>query len=172
LNCTVSRILLILATATAGWLLAFNVALAKDKTYINDKYGYSIDYPPFLKPEGEPDAHDGQKFSSPQSPFKMSVWGTYSNWLSGDEMSLAQQLDWSLKNLSTDELPAAKVTYKTRGKNWFVISGNSKNKIFYERTNKGKDTFVTVLFTYPAAQKAKFDSLVQRIAASIKAGGS
>ncbi len=50
-------------------------AVVTYKNYHNDKYGYSIDYPSFLTPQGEPDAQDGQIFSSPKSPLKMKVWG-------------------------------------------------------------------------------------------------
>jgi hypothetical protein len=136
--------------------------------YINDKYGYSVDYPHYLIPEGEPDAHDGQKFSSLKHPLKMRVWGYYSNWLTGDEMTIDDERKWALKHLGGDDLPAPTLTYQARGKNWFVLSGVSQKNIFYQRTIRTKDTFATVLITYPTERKGEFDQLVKQIAASLK----
>jgi hypothetical protein len=134
-------------------------------TYCNAKYGYCVDYPSYLHGEGESDAADGQKFSSPSDPLKIAAWGNWSNWQSGDDMTINQERDWDLKNQSADE----PVTYKAMGKSWFVFSGTSKEGIFYRRTVKGKDTFATVVITYPANKKAAYDSVVQRIARSLRA---
>ncbi len=98
----------------------------------------------------------------------MSVWATYSNWQSGDEMTIEEDRNWTLQHLASDELPAAKVIHKTRGKDWFVLSGVSKKNIFYQRTLKIHDAFVTVLFIYPQTKKIEFEPVVLRAARSLK----
>jgi hypothetical protein len=138
------------------------------KHYFNEKYCYSVDYPSYLVPGPEPDAQDGRKFTSKDKPLTMSVWGHYSNWMSGDEMTIDEEKDWTLKNLAGDQLPAPKVTYKAQGKNWFVISGLSRDNTFYQRTIRTKDSFVTVLIIYPTAKKLEYDAMVQHVASSLK----
>jgi hypothetical protein len=133
-------------------------------TYSNDKYGYSVRYPAFLRPEGEPDAHDGQRFSSRSSPLRMTVWGTYSNWQTGDDMTIAQQRAWHFRNLDKKW----KVTYKANGGNWFVLSGYNGDDIFYSRTVKHGDIFATVLLEYPKSKKSEFDAAVEIIARSLQ----
>jgi hypothetical protein len=136
-------------------------------SYCNQKYGYLVQYPQYLKGEGEPDAQDGQLFSSKSKPLQMRVWGCYSNWLSGEDMSIEQQRDQDIKNLASSDLPKPVITYKQSGKNWYVISGTSADKIFYQKTVKGKDVFATVMLTYPTDRKAEFDSDVGKIARSL-----
>jgi len=136
--------------------------------YFNDKYSYSIDYPDYLIAGEEPDAQDGVSFASQSKPLKMKVWGCYSNWMNGEEMTLAQEREWALKHLASDDLPAPKVTYQAQGKNWFVISGTSSGNVFYQRTIKEGDSFATVFITYPVASKTEFDAAVNRIALSLK----
>lgn len=138
------------------------------KRYFNDKYGYSIDYPVFLIPQGEPDAQDGQQFLSKSSPLKLSVWATYSNWQSGEEMSLREEREWDIQNLACPELPAAKLTSQRSGKNWFVLAGISGKNKFYRRTIKTKDAFVTALFIYPLVKKLELEPVALRAAQSLK----
>lgn len=150
-------------------LLALPNAVAKDSYchYFNEKYAYSIDYPCSLTPQREPDAHDGQVFLSKSSPMNLRVWGAFSNW-SGEERSISLEMQDAVKNLANDELPQPKLTYKTLGKNFFVLSGMSKQKIFYIKTIKGNGVFATMMLTYPASQKKTLDAAVKRIAGSLK----
>jgi hypothetical protein len=134
------------------------------KSYSNDKYGYTVSYPVFLNPQGEPDAQDGQRFASQSSPLTMSVWGTYSNWQNGEEMTLADQRSWELKNLARN----ARVSYQATGKNWFVCSGTKGDAIFYQRTIKRPDVFASVLLEYPNNKKQQFATVVQTVARSLK----
>jgi len=138
------------------------------KNYVNSKYGYSVEYPTFLVPQGEPDAHDGQKFISESSPMRMSVWGTYSNWMSGEDMTIQQELDWTLQNLQSDDRTSPRLTYKSQGRGWFVISGTSGPGVFYQRTVSSHGVFATVLIEYPRSAKVEFDSIVTHVARSLK----
>jgi hypothetical protein len=166
-TCTFSSLALLFAVSLHGQSAPHAARAEKNCHYFNQKYSYSIDYPCFLTGLGEPDAHDGQVFTSKTKPMKIRVWGSYSDW-SGEDMTIAQELSDSIKNLSNDELPSPKITYKATGKNWFVLSGISKNNIFYHRTIKANGVFATVLVIYPAAQKQTMNTIATRIANSLK----
>ena len=45
--------------------------------YVNVSYGYSIEYPSFLLPQGESQNQDGQVFLSKDKSVKLSVWGSH-----------------------------------------------------------------------------------------------
>lgn len=164
--------LLMFATLCCGWGVAVfasggGARATKYAKYVNDKYAYSVQYPTFLNALGESDAGDGQSFESKSSPLHMRVWGTWSNW-TGEESTIAQERAWRLKNLANDELVAPKVTYQPVGRDWFVLSGVSKDKTFYMRTVKSHGRFATVYLLYPSAQKALFDPVVAHVASSLQ----
>lgn len=138
--------------------------------YHNEKYNYRIDYPADFKSTGESDAGDGI-FLDSQRELKMSVWGTFSNWMNGSDMSLREQFNWTKSNLATDKaLPNAKVTYQRLAPHSFVLSGNSKDKIFYMRTVASDHAFATVQLVYPKTLKRNLDAEITHIANSLKAG--
>jgi hypothetical protein len=93
-------------------------------TYHNDRYGTTIDYPGAFKPQPPPDADDGRAFKSADGANFM-VSASYN----ALDFNVAKYRDFIMKNLD----PGARVTYETRGDNWFVISGTKGADIFYER---------------------------------------
>jgi hypothetical protein len=131
-------------------------------TYQNDRYGTTIDYPDQFKPEPPPDANDGRRFNSTDGA-KFAVYASYAL-----DSTLADIQEFTLKNLA----PGAVVTYKTKGDNWFVISGTAGANIFYERhlLSHGGQMSETFSMTYPAAAKQSYDAIIARMAKSFRAG--
>lgn len=131
-------------------------------TYQNDRYGTTIDYPDQFKPEPPPDANDGRRFNSADGA-KFAVYASYAL-----DSTLADIQEFTLKNLA----PGAVVTYKTKGDNWFVISGTAGANIFYQRhlLSHGGQMSETFSMTYPAAAKQSYDAVVARMAKSFRAG--
>ncbi len=131
-------------------------------TYQNDRYGTTIDYPDQFKPEPPPDANDGRRFNSADGA-KFAVYAAYAL-----DSTLADIQEFTLKNLA----PGAVVTYKTKGDNWFVISGTAGANIFYQRhlLSHGGQMSETFSMTYPAAAKQSYDAVVARMAKSFRAG--
>jgi hypothetical protein len=131
-------------------------------TYQNDRYGTTIDYPDQFKPEPPPDADDGRRFKSTDGA-KFAVYASYAL-----DSTLADIEEFTLKNLA----PGAVVTYKTKGDNWFVISGTAGANIFYQRhlLSHGGQMSETFSMTYPAAAKQSYDAIVARMAKSFRAG--
>ena len=83
------------------------------RTYQNDRYGTTIDYPARFKAEPPPGSDDGRTFTSADGA-TFSVYASYN----ALDFNLAKYQDFTLKNLD----PGAVVTYKSHGDDWFVIS--------------------------------------------------
>lgn len=157
--------LAILMIVAVSQLSAPRAALADDwRTYHNDRYGTTIDYPGFFKPGTPPEADDGLKFTSADGA-EFSVFASY-NALGFD---LAGFQDFIKENLAA----GAVVTYRSHGDDWFVISGTQESdRIFYERhlLSHGGEMTEGLVMTYPAALKQKYDPIVARMAKSFRPG--
>ena len=155
---------LVLMLAGVGFAALCGTARAETwLTYQNDRYGTTIDYPDMFKPEPPPDNDGGRAFKSTDGA-RFSVSASYG----GIDSNLAEYRDFILKNLKAGET----VTYKTSGKNWFVISGTAGSNIFYERhmLSHGGEMTEDFVISYPAAAKAAYDPIVARMAKSFRSG--
>ena len=118
--------LTILMVAVVTQLLTPPAALADDwRTYHNDRYGTTIDYPSVFKPGTPPGNDDGLAFTSADGA-EFSVFASYN----ALDFDLAGFQDFVAKNLGAD----AVITYRAHGDDRFVISGTKgSDRIFYER---------------------------------------
>ena len=132
-------------------------------TYQNDRYGTTIDYPDFFKPQPPPDADDGRRFRSGDGA---GIWVAAS--YNALDFDLGGYHDFIMKNLDA----GAVVTYQAHGEDWFVISGTKGADIFYERHLLSHKAQMTEDFgiTYPAARKQIYDPIVARMAKSFRPG--
>ena len=133
------------------------------RTYFNDRYGTTIDYPDIFKAEPPPDANDGRRFKSADGA-EFAVYASYN----ALDFDLAGFRDSVLADMN----PGKHVTYQAHGDDWFVVSGTSGDKIFYERhalTHKAEMTESFVI-TYPASSRATYDPIVARMAKSFRPG--
>jgi hypothetical protein len=157
--------LAMLAIAAVGQALAPRIAMADDwRTYHNDRYGTTIDYPSLFKPGPPPEADDGLKFSSPDGA-EFSVFASF-NALGFD---LAGLQDFIKENLAA----GAVITYRAHGDDWFVISGTQgSDRIFYERhlLSHGDEMTEGFVMSYPASLKQKYDPIVARMSKSFHPG--
>jgi hypothetical protein len=153
---------LILAILT---IAAVTQAAAADdwRTYHNDRYGTTIDYPTVFKPGTPPESDDGLAFTSADGA-EFSVFASY-NALGFD---LADFQDFMVKDLASDTV----ITYRAHGGDWFVISGTKgSDRIFYERhlLSHGKEMTESFVASYPAGLKQKYDPIVSRMSKSFRA---
>lgn len=145
-------------------LLAAPAAKADDwLTYQNDRYGTTIDYPAVFKMQPPPDADDGRTFKTADG-VKFTVSASY--FATG--LTVAEYRDFVVQTLDR----GATITYQTRGRNWFVISGTKNGSIFYEKhlLSHGVQMNEDFVMSYPAALKAAFDPIVARMAKSFRSG--
>jgi hypothetical protein len=151
------------ALAAAGSIAAAASAQANDghvwKTYVNDRFRYSICYPQdLLVPQGEAANSDGQRFLSNKDNGELAVYGTNN--------ALDETLRQRLSNMASRLTGSSgKVTYKVQKANWFVLSGESGETTFYAKTLLNRDQFKTFELTYDRAAAALYDPLAARFAA-------
>ena len=133
------------------------------RTYQNDRYGTTIDYPDFFKAEPPPDNNDGRRFKSADGA-EFAVFASYN----ALDFDLAGYQQFIVKDLD----PGAAVTYQAHGDDWFVISGTKGDGIFYERhlLSHGKQMTEGFVMSYPARLKQLYDPVVARMAKSFRPG--
>jgi hypothetical protein len=128
-------------------------------TYVNHRYGYSIDYPKaILFPQGESDNGDGQTFLSKNTDARLLVYGSYN--------ALEQSLEEIYREQSrggTPEEPQKVVTYRLLKNNWFVVSGYHAGKIFYQKTIFHDNQLKTFLLEYDESRKNYYEPILKQL---------
>lgn len=124
------------------------------KTYHNARFGYRIDYPADLRHQPESDNGDGRRFVSADGQTTLSAYAGY-NVLDGGlaaNRKIARE-SWREKHatISLDQLT----------RTGYVLSGQVKNQIFYEKTVLNSNTLTTFRWEYPATRKAAMDAVIQ-----------
>ena len=150
--------------AALVWLAAVLAAGAEERwaTYVNDRFGASLSYPSDLFVMQPPPENDDGRTLIAADGAKILVFGGY---------NVANETPAS-KRASLSGLDYAVVTYNASGRNWFVVSGQraigSVKSIFYEKyiVSAASETIHSLIISYPDALKARYDPVVDRIAAS------
>jgi hypothetical protein len=128
------------------------------QSYTNVRFQYAICYPAdLLVPQGESPNSDGQKFLAKDGA-QLLVFGR-NNAL--DE-SLGDVLAHTKARLADTQ---GRVTYKVLKPNWFVISGQNDQTIFYAKTLYSHDQFKSFELSYNRSTAAIYQPLIGRIAA-------
>ncbi len=172
----IRQILAVAALAVAAPALA-TLALANvdqlDWTpHRDDTLGFSMTYPAALfrqvKPKGDDDARDKVEgrsaitFVSRDGKARLVAGAAVNT----DAVSIA---DYRRQNLA-ESYADAKITYARTSNTWFVVSGNRGDEVFYERvsfTCGGRMINIWAM-TYPEAEGALYDRVVERIARSFR----
>jgi hypothetical protein len=151
---------LIAGVATTGLIGAAVAQQTSDRhnwaRYVNVRFQYAICYPQdLLVPQGESANSDGQRFLSNKDNGQLVVYGT-NNAL--DE-TLRQRLSDTGSRLAGS---SGEVTYKVQKGNWFAVSGQSGETVFYAKTVFSHGQFKSFELTYDRSAAALYDSLVGR----------
>jgi len=151
--------------AAAAVVFAGRAACAETwRSYHNDRYGTTIDYPDDFTPGNPPEINDGLSFTSSDGA-SFSVFASFNAF----DFDLAGYQDFIIKNLAAGKV----ITYRAHGDNWFVISGtNEPDDVFYERylLSHGREMTEGFVMSYPARLKLKYDPIVARMAKSFRPG--
>jgi hypothetical protein len=151
---------------TAAALLAASPAAAQKtwKTYKNERFGTSIEYPAdkFI-PQPPPENGDGLRFiTTDGAEFTVSAINNVLN------QSLAALEAAALKDRPLDE----RIAHRERGANWIALSGTKADVMFYERrllSHRGK-IINDFEILYPARHRSLYAPIVARMAKSFHAG--
>ena len=150
-------------------LATLATALAREPldwvTYVNDRFGFSLRYPAdVFAPERRSEAGDGEVFVATQGGGRLLV-GAFEN---RDGHSVASYRELIRRQSYSDY----EVSYAPRGQTWFVLSGESTDKVFYEKVMFSCQGRVINSFAlvYPIERKRQFDPIVERIENTFRPG--
>jgi hypothetical protein len=145
-----------------------SLALPTYKTYHNARFGYRIDYPADFRPQPEAENGDGRRFVSPDGQAVLSAYASY-NALDGGlaaHRRIARE-GWQEQH--------ATLTLDQLTRTGYVLSGQVKGRIFYEKTVLKSNTLTTFLWQYPVARKAALDAVIRHTIQTLQpsvAGGN
>jgi hypothetical protein len=128
------------------------------KSYTNVRFRYAICYPEdLLVPQGESPNSDGQKFLA-EDGAQLVVFGK-NNALRESLKDLLAVTESGLTGAS------GKVTYKVLKPDWFAVSGQNGETIFYARTRYSHDQFKSFELLYNRSAAAVYEPLIGRLTA-------
>ncbi|MDE7549052.1 hypothetical protein PY793_13845 [Acetobacter fabarum] len=133
--------------------------------YANVRFQYQICYPSrLLKPQGESDNSDGQRFLASDGG-DLTVFGGYND-------VLHWTLEYTLKTYSADLVgQKGKITYQVIKKDWAVFSGDDGERTeFYGKIFIRNDQFYIFELTYKKEYKNKYSKIVERISKCFTTG--
>jgi hypothetical protein len=128
--------------------------------YYNPRYGFTTLWPSSLRSRQPFSDESGQEWVSPDGGVVLSAYGSnnFDNYSpQQDEMAISRDLS---------------VTYQDIRGNVVIVSGykNGGRTIVYRRDVVGQRAIDTLYWSYPVAQKAKWNAAVTRTAHAFKAG--
>jgi hypothetical protein len=149
--------------AAALAIVAFTPALAfagdaEWRRYVIPSTGTSVDMPVsiFTSDAGSPEGGTGRKFFTDDRRADLTV------------QSVPNPENDSPATFLAKKQPPAGIVYKRITPDFFVVSSIRKDRIWYNRCNRGNGTMNCVLINYPAAEKRHWDSVVTRISHTLR----
>jgi hypothetical protein len=131
-------------------------------TYVNDRFGIRLDFPPdVFEPEPPPENGDGRGFRGENAA--LQVLGFHN--VDGDTPQ-------SIKSRLADAEGYEDVTYSPSGDSWLVISGFRGDRIFYEKYFFSGGIVSVLGLEFPAEEKPFFAPLIERMEDSFEPGES
>jgi len=132
------------------------------QTYINARFGYRIAYPTDFTPQGESQNRDGQVFIG-RDGAELRVWGGYNVLQETPSSALQEELRRCREN-------RRRVTYRTVGQGFFVVSGYESDgtRIFYLKKMVRPSLQVGFEFVYPVKNRSRYDRDVTVVANSLR----
>ena len=129
------------------------------KSYHNQRFDFCVGYPAnFLKPMGESENHDGNTFENANGSSQMLASGM----LNALDQSITEAFHDAMENgVYYDEERV--ITNNQHGENWFIVSGNYNESLFYVKTVLEDDTFYTLYFEYHSSEKEKFREIIEHV---------
>jgi hypothetical protein len=144
-----------------GGLALASLAPPTYKTYHNQRFGYRIDYPADFRPQPEPENGDGRRFLSPDGQAVLTVFAGYA----AAEDGLAKRRKVAREGWQEQH---ATFTLDQPTRTGYVLSGQVKGRIFYEKTVIKSDMLTTFIWEYPTARKAAMDAVIQHTVQSLQ----
>lgn len=147
-----------------AWLFAELKRLPspKELTYVryeNPQYGYSFAYPDTLyEPVQAIGEERGMEFATSDSSSRILAFAVEN---AGRE-NLETQYQAALGDLE------ARVTYRARDEEWYIVAGMQRDHVFYEKTILSDNTLKTLRINYPPENRSYYDAVTAVMASSFK----
>jgi hypothetical protein len=137
---------------------------AETATYRNQRYGFTLSYPHDQFQPQEPLVEEGRAWVSRDGNARILA-GALPN---PDGMSLQDYRAYVLK----ESYAGAEIDYAPVRNTWFVLSGTRAGTMFYERVTFtcGGKLINSWAMLYPAAERRRYDRVVEQVAKSYRAG--
>lgn len=123
-------------------------------SYANARFGFSICHPADLRPQGESDNSDGQRFVAADGA-KLTVYGANN------------ALEQSIETLYGELVKrfGGRVTYRSLKADRFAVSGfDAGGRVFYAALRARGDQYASFELTYPRSAAAAYDKVAARLA--------
>ena len=144
-------------------IFAFTPALAfagdaEWQRYVIPSTGTSVDMPVsiFTSDAGAPEGGTGRRFFTEDRRADLTV------------QSVPNPENELPATFLAKQRPPAGIIYKRITSDFFVVSSIRKDRIWYNRCNRGSGTIDCVLINYPAAEKRQWDGVVTRISHTLR----
>ena len=144
-------------------IFAFTPALAfagdaEWQRYVIPSTGTSVDMPVsiFTSDAGAPEGGTGRRFFTEDRRADLTV------------QSVPNPGNDSPAKFLARKQPPAGISYKRITSDFFVVSSIRKDRIWYNRCNRGNGTMNCVLINYPSEEKRQWDDVVTRISRTLR----
>ena len=144
-------------------VLAFTPALAfagdtEWRRYVIPSSGTSVDMPAsiFTSDAGPPEGGTGRRFFTEDRRADLTV------------QSVPNPENDSPATFLARKQPPAGIKYDRITSDFFVVSSIRKDRIWYNRCNRGNGTMNCVLINYPSAERRQWDDVVTRISHTLR----
>jgi hypothetical protein len=133
--------------------------------YRNEKYGLTLKYPyDVFGVERTAEAGDGQVLVTREGDARLLVGAL----LNDSGFTPATYQDY----IARQSYGKYKITYRPKGRTWFVLSGEGDGKVFYEKVMFSCSGRLISSFAmiYPRERRAVFNPIVERMEDTFRAG--
>ncbi len=135
------------------------------KTYHNQFYDYTVEYPDFLIPQGEATNQDGQKFVSEDQRIRLLVYRDYkNNYLTGGNLyTVGEAYEEDLK------LREGVFNKKLNDKH-YIIEYKIDDILHTDYALLDGDNYFNIRFEYPDKEKEMMKGIIEHVINSFKVG--
>jgi hypothetical protein len=130
------------------------------RTFAIPEFGTTVQFPAALfdTPQGQPQQGRGQRFRTADGRAQLSIYS-----LRNDQaLTPASYLRGNL------QVPRQSLYYQRIAPNFFAISANHQNMIYYSRCNFVRGAIHCIYVIYPRGEKRAFDGPVTRMSRSLR----
>ena len=144
---------------------SINKKSSTDFTYKNERFGFSICIPDFLKPGDEPDNGDGMYFENTNGDTYVSVYGSHYPGVYYDYPSVDEIYSEFLANMDYTPL------FVDKGYNWYQVKWQEYNTMYVKKYYlKSDNTDNELTISFPTSKEKEYEDIVEKIIDSFTTG--